>query len=345
MRFEVYLSADDVNYKNVFTSVARTANIFHAGPQIYLSGVRTKNEALFPPQSARYVRIVFLESAATPVTELFVFQEKKKIQPNAEDDIPRIQDIILEQDVDFVLADRWVSARLRDFFKGTAKSEIALPRYSLRYKKGLSRYFVKAERGQAMVCETSAADECVRVLTHEFGSSVVSGRFDLQDYTMLLLSVPGKEFDVLSRSALLWNGHFPLQTQNIELIAPLLNARGLPIWKTDFAKSKGFYHDGWSNGDGRLLHMDYTIQPERDKLLVIYTNGWRPGSVEDLGIRIIANKKIMLPFLRQEENVLFFSLPVELQRLDSLQIQSSTFVPNSPDRRKLGLDVKRIDIR
>ena len=55
-----------------------------------------------------------------------------------------MQNIIKEQDLDFVLADRWVSANLRDVFKGTNKAEIALSRYSLRYKKDLLKYYVKA---------------------------------------------------------------------------------------------------------------------------------------------------------------------------------------------------------
>jgi hypothetical protein len=345
MRFEVYISSDNVDFKKVYTSHDKAANIFHAGSHIYLSGVRTKNEAIFPPQSGRYVRIVFLELAKTPPAELFIFQEKKKVAQKGFDDIVKIQTIILEQDVDFVLADRWVSARLRELFKGTAKAEIALPRYSLRYKKGLSRYFVEPQEGQAMVCDSSVADACIRSLRTEFGTSVVSRRIDLQEYTMLLLSAPGKDYDPYSRSALLWNGHLPLQTKNIELIAPLLNARGIPVWQTDFTATRGFYHDTWSNGNGRLLHMDYTLRSERDKGLVIYTNGWRPGSVEDLGIKIIANKDIALSFQRKEGTVYFFSLPVGLNRLESLDVISSTFVPNSSDTRKLGLDVKRIEIQ
>ncbi len=345
LHFEVSVSRDNVHYEKVYTSTPRSANILHAGSHVYISGPRGKSEALFAPVMGRYIRVFFPKHVNPPVTELFVFQKKKRDPQTGVDDIVRMQNIIKEQDLDFVLADRWVSANLRDVFKGTNKAEIALSRYSLRYKKDLLKYYVKAEQGQALVCDIAVADACDRITKDQFGDSVISERIDLTDYTVFILADPGKKKSLTGHSALIWNGHVPLQTHNMDLLAPVLNAQGAPVWMVDFTSTKGFYRDSWSNGDGQLFHLNYTIQLGKDKELVMYTHGWRPGTLADLNIKLLANKKISLQFLRKKGAVYYFSLPESLSHLDSLQIQSTIFIPPGADSRELGMDVKRIEIQ
>ncbi|MBU1456812.1 MAG: hypothetical protein KKD01_19005, partial [Proteobacteria bacterium] len=169
---------------------------------------------------------------------------------------------------------------------------------------------------------------------------------DLRNYALFTLADAEVSLASSNRSALLWNGHFPLQTKDMELLAPWFNVHGLPVWRKDFTKTSNFYHDSWTNGEGKLLNLNYVIRQGQDRELVLYTNGWRPGNeMASLQLRLIANDDISLKFKQQVDNTYVFTLPETLVRLDSLEIQSTTFVPSGQDSRDLGIDVKRIEIQ
>ncbi|MBU1138306.1 MAG: hypothetical protein KKA76_04960, partial [Proteobacteria bacterium] len=344
--YKVSVSQDGDHYQEIHSSLPNTGNGFHAGPHIFIGGPWGKVETIFPSVLARYVKITFPGKIASSITELFLFQTNGTLRQDSPDDIPALKQLIDDQGLDFVLADRWVSARLREVFKDERKKDIALPRYSTKYKNNPLRYFVRPERGQALVCDMAVADECEKVLIRQYGKSVIANRFDLRNYALFTLADAEVSLASSNRSALLWNGHFPLQTKNMELLAPWFNAHGLPVWRKDFTKTINFYHDSWTNGEGKLLNLNYAIRQGQDKELVLYTNGWRPGNeMASLQLRLIANDNISLKFKQQVDNTYVFTLPETLVRLDTLEIQSTTFVPSGQDSRDLGIDVKRIEIQ
>ncbi|MBU0664965.1 MAG: glycosyltransferase family 39 protein [Proteobacteria bacterium] len=345
-RYEVHVSRDGIRYDKIYSSLPETGNGFHAGPGIYIGGPWGKVESLFSPVYARYVRVLFLEKSSSPITELFIFQTDGSLRQDAPDDIAQLTQLIVDQNLDFVLADRWLSARLREVFKGGSKKEIALARHSTKYKNNPLRYFVRPSRGQALICDTAVADECEKVLIKQYGQSVISKRFDVHNYSLFALAEAEIRLDLINPSALLWNGHFPLQTKDMSLLAPWFNNVGLPVWRADFTKTRGVYRDSWTNGDARFYDLGYTIQRGKDQELVLYTHGWRPDKeMSSLKLTLTANNKILLPFKKTEQNVYIFSIPDTLTRLKSLAIESTTFVPSSKDSRKLGIDINRIEIQ
>jgi hypothetical protein len=345
-QYEVYVSRDGHQYEKVYSSLPESGNGFHAGSFIYIGGPWGKIEASFASVSARYIKIVFPDKSPSPVTELFIFETEFNIRQDSPGDIKKIQKIIIKNDIDFVLADRSVSASLRKVFAGNAKSEIALPRHSTKHYNNPLRYFVRAKKGQAVVCDKAVAEECEQLLTNQFGKSVISERFDLQNYSLFTLKDVAIHNVFEDRSTLLWNGHVPLQTKDMALLAPWFHSLGVPVWKGDYIKTTGFYHDNWTNGEGKYSDLNYAIRPGEDKEVIIYTHGWRAYSdIASLELTVTANKNVLLKFKQKKQNAFLFSLPESLNKLDSLEIHSSTFVPPGLDSRNLGIDIKRIEIQ
>ena len=346
-RYEVYFSVDGSSYDKIYSSLPHTGNGFHAGPNIYIGGAMGKVETLFAPVDARYVRIVFLDKSPSPITELYIFQTDGTMREDSSDDIAELTQLIVDNDLDFVFADRWLSARLLEEFKGTSRENVALYRHSTKYKNApLLHYFVKPEKGKALICDISVADECEKTLVRQYGESVISGRFDLQNYSLFSLVDAEISMAPQNLSALLWNGHLPIQTKDMTLLAPWFNAVGLPVWRADFTKTSGVYHDSWTNGEGLFYDLDYTIDHEKDKEVKILTHGWRPnGEMSSLNLTLIANDKISLEFKKKEQNTYIFSIPDTLNRLNSLEIKSAVFTPPGQDSRRLGIDIKRIEIQ
>lgn len=343
--FEVFVSQEGVQYDKVYSSLPWADNGFHAGPAVYIGGPWGKMEGLFAPVAARYVQIAFSAGDSLPITELFVFATDGREQQGFAEDLAQLTRFINDGDIDFVLADRWVSAGLRESFQGTGKEEIALPRFTTKYKNRPLRSFVRPEKGQALICAAAVADECSKTLTRQYGESVLSARLDLPNYTLFVLADAEGGLDPSERSALLWNGHYPLQTKDVNLLAPWLNAQGMPVWRADFTRTRGVYHDSWTNGAGRFYDLAYTISPGKDQELHLYTNGWRPDSeISSLNLSVTANNRIPLALKEKTHNTYIFSLPHTLDRLDSLEIKSTVFAPPGPDARKLGIDINRIEI-
>jgi hypothetical protein len=343
-QFEVSVSRDGIQYEKVYSSLPNTGNGFHAGDHFFIGGPWGKAEALFEPVHARYLKINFPDKNTPPITELFIFQTDSEIRRNSPDDLVKIKEIITDLDLQFVLADRWVSANLLEMFKGTAKKQIALPRHSTKFVNKPIHYFVRPGNGQAVVCDTAVADFCRQILTRQYGEAVISRQFDLQNYSLFALAdIDGRGIGK-KRAALLWNGHVPLQTDDLDMLAPWLPDLGIPVWRAEYSKTKGIYHDSWTNGAGKLKDLAYRIQGEQE--LIIYTNGWRPGAdPAALNLKVVINKNMQLKFKDKVGNAYLFLLPDSLDILDSIEIQSTTFIPPGPDSRSLGLDIKRVEIR
>ena len=345
-QYEVHVSGDGVQYEKVYSSPVEAVNGFHAGDLVFIGGPWGKIETTFPPVSARYIKIIFLDKKTSPVTELFVFETKGEMRQEHPDDIKKIQEIITEEGITFVLADRWLSASLLKAFKGYENPEIALPRHSTKYNNKPLRYFVRGAKGQAIVCDKAVADMCEQILTSQYRETSVSNRFDLQNYTLFSLTDSGISNILKDRSALLWNGHVPLQTRDMTLLAPWFHSLGLPVWKADYIKTTGIFHDGWTNGNGRFTDLNHTVRHGEERELVLYTNGWRGNvDISDLQLAVIVNETFSLKFKEKIQDAYVFYLPDALSKLDNLEIHSTTFVPPGLDSRSLGIDIKRIELQ
>lgn len=342
---DIFISTDGVEYHHVYSAVPHAVNGYHAGSHLMIGGPWGKVESMFAPARARYVKVVFAQPPETAISEMFFFETDGTIRQETTGDIEALHKIIEELDLDFVLADRWVSARLRQLFINSRKQDIALPRHSNEYYNKPARHFITPRKGNALVCDNVVADACAHTLIQEYGASVIARRRKLQEYTLFVLADADINFSPGHRSALLWNGHVVLRTKQLDLLALWANSLGYPLWRPDTTHTKGIRHDAWTNGDATLSKLDYTIDPTRETKLVLYTNGWRPDNdAAHLRLKVIVNNHTPLQFRQQADNVFTFSLPATLQTVNTINIQSTTFIPSTRDPRKLGINIDRIEI-
>ncbi len=347
-RFDVYVSDDNSSFTRVFSSLPGGGNGFYAGNHIFLGGAWLKMETSFPPRPARYVRIVFYNLQPSSVSELILLTGGGSMRPDDAADITEIKKIIIERDIQFVYGDRWLSANLLEQFKGTSREKIALARRSNGFTNRPLHYFIRPRKGMAMVCDSAVADLCEEQLVKEYGKKVVVDRVDMAAYTFFALGdvFRGMELSTEHYSALLWNGHIPLRTTDMDLISPWLHFQGYPVWQSGFVETGGLYHDSWTNGRGVFKGIDYEIRPGIDNRLVVFVNGWRPEKDRDrLNLRIVVNDTVTLSFAGQSENSYWFTLPPSLKKIESIEVLSTTFIPPGPDLRHLGIDIKRIELQ
>ncbi len=345
--FEVSVSSDGQNFEKVYASLPESGNGFFAGEQFFLGGPWGKIEAHFSPVMARYVKIHFLDSNFLLPSDILIFSSDVKMRGSSANDIATIARIITDLDIHFVLADRRVSANLRDMFKNTTRSEIALPRHSTRFYDDPVRNFLTPHRGQAVVCDIAVADFCRKALVHEYGEFVLIRQIELEYYTFFALDDEVGGNIIQKESALLWNGHVLLQTNDRGMIAPWLFSVGMPIWRADYNTTKGIYHDSWTNGAGRFQNLNYKVRKEQGNTLVIHTNGWRPGPTdpESIQLEVVVNGGKRLHVSGYQHNSYFFLLPDSVESVNDIMIKSSTFIPAGRDSRNLGIDIKYIEVR
>lgn len=343
--FDVSVSKDGITFEKIFSSLPESGNASFSGDYYFIGGPWGKVEALFDPVEARYVMIDFPGGSDPKIAELFIFKTDLEIRKSSENDYDKILTAISDHNLQFIYADRWINAKLRQNFKGTAKEEITFPRHSSKFAYKPLRYFIKPEAGHAVLCESSVSEYCEELLIEEYGNEVILQQHKYTNYTLYVLADIPVARIINNRSALVWNGQIPINIKDIDLLAPWFNSLGMGIWRADYCKTKGIYHDSWSNGAGRFIKLNHTIGAGEARKLALYTNGWRPETdPEAMKLQVIINGEVSLHFREKIKNTYYFEVPDALKRIDSVEVRSTTFIPPGADSRELGIDIKRIEI-
>ena len=103
----------------------------------------------------------------------------------------------------------------------------------------------------------------------------------------------------------------------------------------------------WTKGDSVLKNIDYEVGPE-DKSFILHTKGWGyyKNDLQKLDLRVFINNT-KLEFKKSEGNSYYFNLTDSLKKVDTIRIQSNTFIPEvvgiSSDDRALGIDLNSIE--
>lgn len=123
-----------------------------------------------------------------------------------------------------------------------------------------------------------------------------------------------------------------------------LNIVGLP-------SKEGFYDDEvWTKGEAAIKDLDYEIKPD-DRFIVLKTYGYRPPRLREAAVLklYLRINETEIPLNKTDGLNYFFEIPGTLNKIQTIQIQSSTFIPKeenvNPDVRRLGLDIRAIEIR
>ena len=345
--YTISLSSDGHTYRTVLTSFSLTGKGYYSGQHLFVDGVLGKVDALFPPDNGRFIKIEFPPKSQSAVKELMVFStDGTPVKPD-KNTLDSVIDVIESEELEFIWADRRVSAQILDYFNSKSKGKfMALPRQSTRFEYQPAKYFIQPEKGNGVVCEAVLAEYCRQRLTEQYGKRIISKERGAAGYTLFILEAISQREVYADRSALLWNGHAPVRTSDMDILARWFSSIGAPVWAPHFVKKEGFYHDSWTNGKGRLKNLDYSLDGCEKVDLILITNGWNPvTNPQELRLRMIINKNISLELKDFRQNTYVYEIPKNLDYIDSLEIHSTTFIPPGPDTRELGMDVKRVEVR
>jgi len=144
--------------------------------------------------------------------------------------------------------------------------------------------------------------------------------------------------------------NFPLSLYRLDAAA-FLKAERDRAGKIETRKhpDRSGFHEGdiWTRGSATFFNLDFPLNGRR--VMVLLTKGWRPDREDieslDLFVEVDGHAAELLGFGR---NAYRFLLPSDtvIERIDSVTIRSSTFVPRetgiSDDGRALGMDIDAI---
>jgi hypothetical protein len=116
-----------------------------------------------------------------------------------------------------------------------------------------------------------------------------------------------------------------------------------------YISQSGFFHRSfWTDGSGKFEEFNYSFN-KNDKYIILGTYGYNPlrNNIEKLKLEVKANS-FPLIFSHKKGNDFYFSLPKNLKNIQSIEINSSIFVPKdfgiNDSQKKLGMDVRFITI-
>ena len=204
--FQIFVTErGDQPPQKIIDSRSRIADAYISGPTVFFKGYFSKWEVRFPPVRARWLRIARHNLDPHPhqiwnLAEVVVFESTRA--PDGLADMPLIAELARKEQLDFVVADRWHSARLLEELGAGS----AYPRYNPKHRATLiSRTFLP-RKGLGLLINRALYHETIRLLQRAFGDcfEVVTESGD-----QVLL-----KFKVLpqTQSRLVWNGHMLLES-------------------------------------------------------------------------------------------------------------------------------------
>ncbi len=120
---------------------------------------------------------------------------------------------IAEREMDFTVADRWLSARLGALLDDREDSPPVYPRFNPRSRHTLISRRFPPRKGLGVAIERAVADECETVLSGSLPDGARLERVDFPHYVLYTFVGPETVFEGLPDS-LIWNGHMVLRTKS-----------------------------------------------------------------------------------------------------------------------------------
>jgi len=177
------------------------------GDQVYLKGYFGKMECRFERVPARYLRLVCTQGQGPlrtwQLSELYIFESAGSVAEGEEAEA--VLEVLEREPPDFVVADRWLSAKYLERRAWSKANPPAYPRFNPKYRfTRLSRQIVP-RAGMAIVALAAVAEDCAAVLRDVYGEKAIAGIEPAGAYTVLRL---GKGRSAVAPDArVFWNGH------------------------------------------------------------------------------------------------------------------------------------------
>jgi len=207
---EIRSSIDGMSYDFAGGSAEKMLPTYVSGNRAYMMGYFARYELRSGPAEARYLRIAFRwpgsGSSVRQINEIYVFERLGADAAITRDEVASIALTVEERGIDFVVADRWLSARLRDRLPSIGGSPVAYPRFNPRFRDTLISREFAPRKGLAVVVDRSLSEECAAILQEETPRGAELIRVDFRHYTFFTFLGPDSVFLSLPRS-LVWRGY------------------------------------------------------------------------------------------------------------------------------------------
>jgi len=215
--FVVETSADGEHYTQVRDVTGKALPAYVSGNRVYVLGYFVRRDVRFEPVPARWLRLRFLPVARKgtwQIGELRVFAHEGPAGAVQEQELDRLSGAIDRASLDFVVCDRWLSARLNERLAPRGGRSRAYPTYNPVCDPRSDRSRAVVPRaGLGVVVDRALRMETERLIAETFaGDTRAVGVTDFEHYTLFSFGpdVPAHAAGP-RRETLVWNGHLLLR--------------------------------------------------------------------------------------------------------------------------------------
>jgi len=205
-------STDGQDIETIIDCRVKIGQSYISGPTVFFKGYFAKWEVRFPARRVRFLSLEHHKMNPKPgpwnLNELYVFnQPKRDISPI---DFDLLGDSIRRNNLDFVIADRWHSAKLiqanpNDTDQNNG-SPIAYPRYNPKHASTqIPRTFIP-RKGLGLLIERGLVAETTELVETMYGSCLQKTE-NFGEHILLTFDDPSTDNSSALETSLGWNGH------------------------------------------------------------------------------------------------------------------------------------------
>lgn len=211
-------SLDGLNFFTIRKPVERVALAYTAGNRVWAHGYAPYSESRFAPVEVQFLRITPLANSRADdrwwkISEIYLHETSSKSEPVQHDEIDRMVDYVRSHGVSFVMADRWLSAKLIE----RLGDGYAFPRYNPKFRNTKVSREIKPAPGLALALARPFVDDALSLLRDTFPNDEYWVTTNFGYYTLITFL---KDAPVTATSAIKWYGSsIVIQSNNPSRVA------------------------------------------------------------------------------------------------------------------------------
>ena len=211
LALKVQTSTNGVDFVQVDGLYNDILPTYVCGNRVYMLGYHSRYDIRFPPVNGRFLRLTFSPCRSSKsrwaFDEVLVFSHIGPADPVMSSDVDRLAEVLRNRPVDFIAADRWLSAELESRLAAAGGGQPSLyPRYDPHYIPSLVSRVLTPRPGLAIAVDSSVAEMCEATLEAVLPPATQVIREEAGPYSMLMFGGDPARYAELPPS-LQWNGH------------------------------------------------------------------------------------------------------------------------------------------
>lgn len=206
-RYEIKISQDGIKYTHIAGSLEETIiPVYSNSGRLYVMGNYDRMDLDIGRIKARYLQFEMANTRSKAVvSELVIFEKLEQQVSETKDEIAAIHSYASKKDIAFIIADRWLSARLEEETRIKGVGPKVYPLYNRRFKRTFIDRCIIPDVGLCFAVPMAFADETLSFLQENLPGSDISKR-NFSSYSLLEIKQMGAS-SLDKGSFLYWNGH------------------------------------------------------------------------------------------------------------------------------------------